>query len=210
MQAALESARAHGFLGEGPVATHIAHALGFAEAIERALGTAPAGFLDLGSGGGLPGLVLAGHWPAARAVFLDANHRRSQALQRAVDQLGWQERVRVRCLRAEEAGRNPELRASQPVVVARSFGPPAVTAECAAPLLEVDGLLVVSEPPVGSEGLVRSGCRDRWPPGPLAELGLLPLRFWAGEFGYQVLRQVRLCPHRFPRRSGIPAKRPLF
>ena len=50
-------------------------------------------------------------------------------------------------------------------MTARSFGPPAATAECAAPLLAVGGLLVVSEPPDGP---------DRWPADALAALGLEP------------------------------------
>jgi 16S rRNA (guanine527-N7)-methyltransferase len=120
--------------------------------------------------------------------------------------------------RAEDAGRDPALRASQDVVVARSFGGPAVVAECAAPLLRPAGLLVVSEPPV-SNGPVPHGNRqprlvvghpDRWPFGPLSELGLQPVAFAIFGFGYQVLQQEAPCPERYPRRSGIPAKRPLF
>ncbi len=50
----------------------------------------------------------------------------------------------------------------------------------------------------------------RWPAEPLRQLGLVPDRLVHEEFGYQTLRQADLCPDRFPRRDGIPAKRPLF
>jgi 16S rRNA (guanine527-N7)-methyltransferase len=193
----------------------VAHALGFAAAAE-AFGGGADGFLDLGSGGGLPGLVLAARWGESPGWLLDSNQRRAEALGRAVEELGWAERIQVLCRRAEEAGRHPSLRGTQALVVARSFGPPAVVAECAAPLLRPGGLLVVSEPPPpGPEASspTRADAKaepGRWPAAPLADFGLEPVGEWRGEFGYQVLSQVRACPDRYPRRPGIPAKRPHF
>jgi 16S rRNA (guanine527-N7)-methyltransferase len=101
-------------------------------------------------------------------------------------------------------------------VLARSFGRPAVVAECAAPLLRPGGWLVVSEPP-GSSPEDRPdlpsdppGEGPRWPAEPLGQLGLTPDQLVHEEFDYQTLRQADPCPERFPRRDGVPAKRPLF
>ena len=99
------------------------------------------------------------------------------------------------------------------LVVARSFGPPAVTAECGAPFLKAGGLLVVSEPPVsvgspsGDQGSVQP---ERWPGAALEQLGLRPVQLVGEPFAYQLLVQQRLCPTRFPRRTGVPTKRPLY
>lgn len=212
---ALSRAQSLGFLGDGPLSAQIDHALGFAEAVGTVLGTdwAPPSFLDLGSGGGLPGLVLADRWPTAQAVLLDAGARRADELLRAVDALGWADRVRVVRDRAESAGRDLTLRASQDLVVARSFGPPAATAECGAPFLVLNGLLVVSEPPlVPDRRPVQPvvGHDDRWPADQITRLGLEAIAFAQVPFGYQVLHQVEVCPERYPRRDGVPAKRPLF
>jgi 16S rRNA (guanine527-N7)-methyltransferase len=169
----------------------------------------PACGLDLGSGGGLPGLVLAGKWPTSRWWLLDAAHRRADFLTEAVTRLGWDGRVTVVCGRAEELARSPELRGRMDVVSSRSFGPPAVAAECAAGFLRQGGHLVVSEPPPPAES---GGELPRWS---VEGLGLLGLELAAIEPGraephFQVLRQRSLCPDRYPRRVGIPAKRPLF
>ncbi|MGH9120995.1 MAG: RsmG family class I SAM-dependent methyltransferase, partial [Acidimicrobiales bacterium] len=102
--------------------------------------------VDLGSGAGLPGLVLACSWPESRWILMDSSTRRTAWLASAVERLGVSARVRVLCARAEVVGRG-ELRGSIHHVVARSFGAPAVTAECAAPLLRIGGSLVVAEPP---------------------------------------------------------------
>ena len=94
-------------------------------------------------------------------------------------------------------------------VLARSFGRPAVVAECAAPLLHPGGWLVVSEPPPDRPGA--SPTQDRWPAEALSSSSA-----WSGKerlregFDYQILRQAQTCPERFPRRDGVPAKKPLF
>jgi len=201
----LERSRRLGFLGPGSVRVHRRHAAGFARGVP-----APGRFLDLGSGGGVPGLVLALLWPQSTGVLLDAGERRCAFLQEAVRTLEIHERVRVVRGRAEEVGRHAELRAAFDLVVARSFGPPAVTAECGAPFLRVGGHLVVSEPPgetAGGDGGERT---TRWPAEGLAVLGLAPDRTWHEPYHYRSLVQERLCPDRYPRRVGVPAKRPLF
>lgn len=193
--AVLEEARDLGFLGPGPVEVHLDHARAYLAILDGTFGEA----LDLGTGGGVPGLVLAAERPDLGWTFLDAIARRTAFLERAVASLGLA--VTVLTGRAEEAGRRPELRGRHAAVVARSFAAPAVTAECAAPFLAVGGRLVVSEPPEGG---------DRWPAGGLAELGLGPMTTLAGPPSLAVGIMTRTCPERYPRRTGVPAKRPLW
>jgi len=102
-------------------------------------------------------------------------------------------------------GRREDLREAFEVVTSRSFGPPAITAESGAAFLKVEGWMVVSEPPETAVG-------DRWPALGLREVGLSP----AGairvndRFGYQLLHKEEQLSDRYPRRVGIPSKRPLF
>jgi 16S rRNA (guanine527-N7)-methyltransferase len=158
--------------------------------------------LDLGSGGGVPGLVLAELWPDSEWVLLDADGRRAGFLDGAVLELGWANRVRVVHERAETAGHDAALRGRFALVCARAFGPPAVAAECGAPFLRSAGVLVVSDPPVGGTG--------RWPGEGLDELGLDAVDQSTPEAHFTVLSRVAPCPERFPRAPGIPARRPLF
>jgi 16S rRNA (guanine527-N7)-methyltransferase len=197
----LQQARERGLLGTGAVETHVRHALGFGEAA----GGPPVGLaLDLGSGGGIPGLVLAKEWPTSEWVLLDGRERSARFLDEARLRLGLEERVTVVAGRAEEVAHRDGLRGSAYLVVARGFGSPAVTAECAAGFLAEGGRLVVSEPP-GSTG-------ERWPTAALVELGLGPVAVVEAGSGYRyaVLQAVASCSARYPRRVGIPAKRPLF
>jgi 16S rRNA (guanine527-N7)-methyltransferase len=196
----LEQAREWGFVGPGDLDAHVEHSLAFLPLC----GPAQAGTdlaVDLGSGGGLPGLVLALVQVDRPWLLLDANRRRTDFLITAVRQLGIGDRTKVICQRAEVAGRGP-LRNSATLVVARGFAAPGPTAECAAPLLGVDGMLVVAEPP--------GGAPTRWPATQLADLGLDFDSMTTEPVALRRFRQVRPCPDRYPRRVGIPVKRPLF
>jgi len=194
--AVLGRARDQGFLGPGPVEAHLANAAGFA----RACPVPPAQALDLGSGGGVPGLVLALMWPGSSWVLLDAMARRCAFLRDAVADLDLLGRVAVDEDRAERAGRDETRRGTFDLVTARSFARPAVTAECAAPFLRVGGRLLVSEPPDPP---------DRWDGVP--ELGMVDRGLLVDAASHiRVLEQAELCGSRYPRRVGVPEKRPLW
>jgi 16S rRNA (guanine527-N7)-methyltransferase len=173
---------------------HVSHAGGFLDALVDVSGRV----VDLGSGGGVPGLVVAAARPDLEVVLVDAAAKRCRFLESAVAALGLGATVVEG--RAEVVGRGP-LRGTAAGVLARSFGSPPVTAECAAPLLHLGGLLIVSEPPDPAE---------RWPAGPLSELGLTVRDRTPTSPAMQVLEQTATCPERYPRRDGMPAKRPLF
>jgi 16S rRNA (guanine527-N7)-methyltransferase len=220
----LAEAQRLGLVGPGGLDGHIRHALACGGAVvdawtgggsgpgangagtDGATGRSsePDGVLDLGSGGGLPGLVLACCWSDVRFSLVDAGKRPAEFLVAAVQRLHLAERVHVLNARAEVLGRAPEHRGRYAVVVARSFGPPAVTAECAAPFLVQGGRLVVSEPPrQRTDG-------DRWPTAGLSVLGMGPAKPYEDGFRFQVVTQLFDCPARYPRRVGVPGKRPIF
>ena len=207
----LGRARTLGLLGPPPLEEQIRHARGFGLAAARS-GLAVRHALDLGSGGGLPGLVLAydaaegstsSEGIPARWTLLDSRTKSTTFLEAAVEELGLSRLVAVREGRAEALARS-ELRGVFDLVCARGFGAPAVTAECAAGFLVSGGLLVVSEPP-GEEV-----SEERWPTEGLHTLGLERLTVTADTPRFQVLRMREQCPDQFPRRTGIPQKRPLF
>jgi 16S rRNA (guanine527-N7)-methyltransferase len=161
----LRQAQRFGFFGAAPIEDAISHARQFVAAIgEVRRGTT---LLDLGSGGGLPGLVLAGALPQARMVLLDRRQKRTDFLERAVIRLGF-EHVDVWCDDAQRIAESVRRRELEPfdLITARGFGPPESTLRLAVGCLGTPvprtGSIVISEPPVG----------DRWPVELLDELDL--------------------------------------
>jgi 16S rRNA (guanine527-N7)-methyltransferase len=199
---ALEESRARGFLGPQPIEPQITHAEGFAKCWESLRDTPPEQLLDLGSGGGLPGLVLVERWKS-HAVFLDSMIKRSNFLREALLWPGAPADTEVVTARAEEAARWPEFDGVFDLVTARSFGPPSVTAECAVRFLKVGGVLIVSEPP-------SERTEDRWNPRGLALLGMKAQGRSRYGAGYEILLKERPTDQQYPRPIGIPRKKPLF
>ncbi len=155
----LRSAQQLGMLGARPIDQAVEHSRGFVDALAPFEGR----LVDLGSGGGLPGLVLAEAFPTSSILLIDRREKRTDFLRRAVRSLGW-EHVEVRCADVDQLVRSV-VRGQEPpfdAVTARGFGPPAVTLRWSAKLIAPGGRIVISEPPLG----------DRWPPELLAELGL--------------------------------------
>ena len=195
---ALAEARALGFLGPGPLETHIASAEQFADAILDAGGEGPG--LDLGSGGGVPGLLLATWFADWSWVLFDAHRRRTSFLASTVGRLGWAPRVAVVRDRAEAAGHTTRHRERYGVVTARSFGPPALTAEAASAFVAIGGVVVVAEPPDGRP--------DRWDPDGLGALGLEVVP--SADRAVCVLRKARTLADTFPRDVKRQRAHPVF
>lgn len=196
LEAVLTQARRYGFLGPGEVGPHIEHASQYNAAL--GVGEGLARFVDLGAGGGLPSLPMLVANDRLSAVLLDASQKRCSFLVWASIELGLSERVEVCVGRAEEFAHEPKRRGSFDAVVARGFGPPAWTVECAAPLLRPGGLCVISEPP---------DLRD-WPVAALAEVGLRVVA--GGPPGVAVFAQGDRAPSRYPRRAAEQRRTPLF
>lgn len=157
----LREAQRVGMIGDRPVAEAAEHARAFV----AALGDLPAGtrLIDLGSGGGLPGLVLAGELPHVSILLVDRRQKRTDFLERAVRRHRWSH-VTVRHADVEEVAEEVTagMLARFDVVTARGFGPPATTLRLARAVVAVGGQVVISEPPSG----------DRWPHELLDSLGL--------------------------------------
>ena len=147
LREALASSQRLGMLGSRPVIEVIEHAHGFVLALAAVTGTV----IDLGTGGGVPGLVIAAARPDLSLVLVDRRATRTDHVMRLVRRLGWADRVEV--LTADTDQLTAEDRRFD-AAVARGFGPPATTLAVAASLVRPGGLVVISEPPPGT--------RSRW------------------------------------------------
>jgi 16S rRNA (guanine527-N7)-methyltransferase len=169
-------------------------------------GAAPR-LVDVGSGGGMPGLPLKIAFPALRVTLVESVHKKADFLRETVAQLGLAD-VDVVPKRAELAGRDAEHRDAYDWAVARALGKLPVVIELCAPFLSPGGLLVAQ----------RSGDLD-------AELtqaapAFKALHMWSRVpirldlpglegHGLVVGEKYAATPDAYPRRPGMPRKRPL-
>ncbi len=166
----------------------------------------PGPWVDLGTGGGLPGLPLA-ICSMSRPVFLvESKEKKARFLEKIVSLMGL-ERVLVLNTRAEELARNPEYREQANVVMARGLAPLPSLLELALPLIRVGGILLAWKGPALDEELEKSQQALEILGGKAGE------RYYQGIPGQghflQVIKKVESTPERFPRRPAAIKKRPL-
>ena len=171
---------------------HVEDALFAARLIERGP------VVDVGSGGGSPGIPLAAARPDLRVELLEASEKKCAFLRTAAREFP---NVSVVCARAEEHGRGAG-RDAYATAVARALAPPPVAVEWCLPLVAAGGLLVLfaGEPDERAEKAARllgGGVPEAVPVPGFERKHLL------------LVRKLEPTPSRFPRRPGVAKKRPL-
>lgn len=168
--AALERPHRLGTIG-GDLEEQLAHCASFSSVLADLMGErVPSRGCDLGTGGGLPGVVLAALWPQMAWTLVDMRTARADEVERVVLRLGLHDRTEVVGQEAQYVGHDASYRESFDIVVARAFGPSSMTAECGAGLVKVGGVLVVSEPPAAGSG-TKEPDTERWDVDGLGRLG---------------------------------------
>src|SRR5215467_8287357 len=156
--------------------------------------------VDVGSGGGMPGIPLKIARPDLRVVLVEADRRKAAFLVHAAAELHLD--VEVVAERAETAGRGP-LREAFDVAVCRALAPMPALAELCLPFVRVGGRLLAMKAQVedAAEAIETLG-------GGRALVAAAPSA--ARERGVVVVvPKVAPTPDAYPRRPGVPARRPL-
>ncbi|MBE3552335.1 MAG: 16S rRNA (guanine(527)-N(7))-methyltransferase RsmG [Kyrpidia tusciae] len=168
-----------------------------------------AGFLvDVGSGAGFPGLVLALARPGFSVSLLDALRKRVWFLEEVRGELGLT-RVRVVHGRAEEYGRRPGWRESFDMATARAVAQMSVLAELLLPFVRVGGMAMAWKGPDVEEELEGARGAIRRLGGEVEAVHRYELPYGMGGRSVVIVRKISATPTEYPRRPGVPEKRPL-
>lgn len=186
VESVLAESQRIGLIGPGDLGVAIAQAHRFAAAIPADATRV----VDVGSGGGLPGVVLAADRTDLDLTLVDRRERACDVLRRAVGALGWAGRVRVVCADLASLGHQADWRGRFDGATARGVAPPSEVAELVLPLVRPGGVLVVS---VAGEG-------EAWPDDGLALLGARIRQRCDG----LLLVEAGSCPPQYPRARRAP------
>ena len=161
--------------------------------------------VDVGSGGGLPGLPLKIVLPQLEVALVEADGGKAAFLTQACARLGLAG-VRVVNRRAEEAANDPELRETFDVAVARALAPMPVLAELCLPFVRVGGRLLaqktLDEDVHAADRAISllggGSLRVEPAPSPARSSGVVVM-----------IDKLSPTPRAYPRRPGVPSRRPL-
>ena len=161
--------------------------------------------LDLGSGAGLPGIPLKIVWPEIALTLMDATAKKTAFLSACVETLGLMGTA-VETGRAEDLAHDERLRERFDLVLARAVAPLPTLVELGLPFLRVGGRLIATK---GSRADAEVAAAGR-------ALEVLGGKAFVVPFAVPGPKQVlvavvkqRATPAEYPRRSGMPSKRPL-
>lgn len=164
--------------------------------------------VDVGSGAGFPGLPIKIACPDVRLTLVEATGKKAEFLSAVVARLGLTD-VEVVNARAEEVGHAPPYREAYDLAVARALAAMRVLAELCLPLVCLGGVLIAmkgedprAEVEAAQTALKTLGGRHRETI-PVVVPGLGAARHLV------VVDKVSRTPVRYPRRPGLPARRPL-
>lgn len=167
----------------------------------------PARVCDVGTGGGFPGVPLAIAVPEFQVTLIDSENKKVAFLNRIANELGLTN-VTAMHLRAEEAGQDRALRESFAIVVSRSVARLSILYEYTLPLLRTGGTFWAYKGETAREEAEEAQAALEILGGAL--VGFREYELPTGETHTLVqVEKVSSTPQRYPRRAGLPAKRPL-
>ena len=166
--------------------------------------------IDVGTGGGFPGIPLALFSPDKQFLLMDSLQKRLNIIDSLAEEIGIGN-VTTDHGRAEDLGRRPEYRDQFDLCVSRAVAPLAILVELCLPFVKPGGYLVAYKGP-------SADLEEKEAAGAIKKLNG---KFFAGEEGLipsgsendghrlLVIRKEGPTPDAYPRRAGIPNKRPL-
>lgn len=163
---------------------------------------------DVGSGAGLPGIALRIAVPSLRVALVEATRKKADFLRGLGESLGL-DGVEVLACRAETLGRDPAAREAFDVVTARGVARLNALAELTLPLCRVGGVVVASKGADAEAEAAGAERAVRTLGGALREVRRVDVPGLDRPRALVVLDKVAPTPDRYPRRPGIPGKRPL-
>ncbi|NLI14535.1 16S rRNA (guanine(527)-N(7))-methyltransferase RsmG [Pelotomaculum propionicicum] len=164
--------------------------------------------LDVGSGAGIPGIPLKICRPDLKITLIDSLDKRVKFLKSAIKGLGLEE-IEAFHKRIEDLGRNKEYRGRYDRVLARAVANLGVLAEYCLPPLKKGGLFLAMKGPLPAEEIKNAEKAITILGGVVERTVLLRLPITGEERSLVVIRKIKDTPAKYPRRAGIPSKKPL-
>jgi len=181
--------------------------------ITTAIGPTVAGkslsVIDVGTGAGLPGIPLKILLPGIKLVLLEATAKKAKFLENLIEKLGL-DNVEIVVGRAEEAAHKPQYREKFDLVLSRAVASLPALVELTLPFCAVSGRFVAQK-----KGDIESEVKQSYKAiaamgGRLREIKLIELEEIDDKRYLIVIDKEKSTPAEYPRRPGMPAKRPII
>lgn len=163
--------------------------------------------LDIGTGGGFPGVPLKIIYPEIQLSLMEATNKKVDFLREVVADICL-DNVSILWGRAEEFGQQEQYRGKYDVVVARALAELNTLVELALPFVKDKGIFIAYKGPRYSEELEKAGKAIQALGGELQDV--IESDITGVKRAFVIIRKKGATPAKYPRRSGMPKKRPIL
>ncbi len=164
--------------------------------------------IDVGTGGGFPGIPLAVYSPEKNFMLLDSLNKRLKIIGELTEKLGI-DNVELLHARAEDAARNKEHREQYDLCVSRAVSNLATLSEYCLPFIKVGGYLMAYKGPDCERELEEASKALKILGGEPLEIRDTGMEEYGLEHRILVIKKVKTTPKTYPRKAGTPLKEPL-
>ncbi len=193
---------------EGVLVRHFLDSLSCLKAIPRSELSAGARTIDVGTGAGYPGIPLKIVCPGMRLTLLEATRKKVSYLEHLIDELGLKDVWAIHA-RSEQLGQDPIHREGYDWALARAVAKMPTLVEYLLPLVRVGGAMLAQKGEDAPAEVQEASHAISALGGEVRQLVPVELRGLAETRYLVVVSKVAPTPERYPRRPGIPDKRPL-
>ncbi|MBA7559580.1 16S rRNA (guanine(527)-N(7))-methyltransferase RsmG [Candidatus Atribacteria bacterium 1244-E10-H5-B2] len=164
--------------------------------------------IDVGAGAGFPGMPIKIIYPSIRLSLLEARKKKTIFLEKVTEEINFQ-KVKILNGRAEIFGRSVDFREKYDIVISRAVAPLNVLSEYCLPLVRVGGLFIAQKGRSYKQETEKSLKTVQVLGGELIGAENVRIPFINQERYLLVIKKIKDTPSKYPRKEGLPQKRPL-
>jgi len=188
---------------------HFLDSISCIKIINKYIDTEGISVIDVGAGAGFPGMPIKIICPSIRLSLLEARKKKTIFLQKVTEEMNFQQ-VKILNSRAETLGKSIDYREKYDIAVSRAVAHLSVLSEYCLPLVRGGGLFIAQKGRSYKEETEKSLKTIRFLGGELIGVENVRIPFIDQERHLLLIKKIKGTPSEYPRRVGLPQKRPLY
>lgn len=187
---------------------HFLDSISCIKIINKYIDTEEISVIDVGAGAGFPGIPIKIICPSVKLSLLEARNKKSMFLEKVTDEMNFQ-KVKILNGRAEIFGQGTDHRERYDIAISRAVARLSVLSEYCLPLVRVGGLFVAQKGRSYKEETDKALKAVQLLGGELIGVENVRIPFINQERYLLVIKKIKGTPSKYPRKEGLPQKRPL-